>query len=79
MDALRNFVNRPDMGQKNAAVLFGVSQAMVSHWLTRRKRITGERAKQIDVATGGAVPKESLRPDLFGSERAASSGSQKAA
>ncbi|MDI3259490.1 MAG: YdaS family helix-turn-helix protein [Sinobacteraceae bacterium] len=64
MEVLARYVSR--VGRKAAARQFGVSTAMVSHWLCGRKRITGERAVQIERATGGAVPRRELRPDLFG-------------
>ncbi len=71
MESLRNFVKRPGMGQRKAAEIFGVSQSMVSHWLTGRERITAERAKQIELATAGAVTRADLRPDLFADQQRA--------
>jgi DNA-binding transcriptional regulator YdaS (Cro superfamily) len=44
---------------------------MVSHWLTGRKAITPERAKQIEDATGGLVKRHELRPDIFDAPAAA--------
>lgn len=71
MESLRKFINAPGMGQTRAAALFGVSQGLVSHWLNGRKRITAERAKQIETATGGAVSRADLRPDLFADQQRA--------
>jgi DNA-binding transcriptional regulator YdaS (Cro superfamily) len=45
-------------GQRFVADALGVSQALVSHWLTRRKKITPDRAMAIEQALG--VPAESL-------------------
>lgn len=42
-----------------------VSGGMVGHWITRRYVPTAERAKQIELATGGAVTRHELRPDIF--------------
>lgn len=44
--------------QKAVAAQLGVTQAIVSHWLTGRKRITPDRAMAIELALG--VPAESL-------------------
>jgi DNA-binding transcriptional regulator YdaS (Cro superfamily) len=52
-------------GQMALARLLGISQAMVSHWVTGRKAITPERAVQIEQATAGAVRRHELRPDIF--------------
>lgn len=46
--------------------MLGVSQSLVTHWLNGRKAITAERALQIEQATGGAVKRAELRPDLWG-------------
>lgn len=58
-------------GQSALAKQLGISQAMVSHWLTGRKAITPERAKQIEDATGGLVKRHELRPDIFDAPAAA--------
>ena len=71
MQSLRKFIAKPGMGQKEAAKLFGVSQGLVSHWLAGRRRITAERAKQIEQATAGAVTRADLRPDLFADQQRA--------
>lgn len=51
--------------QKALAEAAGVEQQTISKLLNRQRRITGEMAAKIDRATGGAVPKYRLRPDLF--------------
>lgn len=43
-----------------------VSQGMVGHWVTGRKRITAEKAVAIENATNGEVTRYELRPDIFG-------------
>jgi DNA-binding transcriptional regulator YdaS (Cro superfamily) len=46
------------------AVLTGYSQNAI--WSAKRRgRVTAEMANKIDAATGGAIPRHRLRPDLF--------------
>jgi DNA-binding transcriptional regulator YdaS (Cro superfamily) len=68
---LGDYIKHSKLSQADVAELMGVSQAMVSHWLTGRKAITPERAKQIEHATGGAVRRHELRPDIFDAPAAA--------
>ncbi|MFO1351883.1 MAG: Cro/CI family transcriptional regulator [Gammaproteobacteria bacterium] len=42
----------------------GVTHQAVSKW--RRFGVPAERAMQIEIATGGAVTRQELRPDIFG-------------
>lgn len=65
MESLRAYIDQPDRGQKWFAEQVGVSPGLVSHWLTGRKKLTAEKAKAIEVATGGVVMRHELRPDLF--------------
>jgi DNA-binding transcriptional regulator YdaS (Cro superfamily) len=51
--------------QAHLALDLGVDPSLVTHWLKGRKRITAERAVQIERATGGLVTREELRPDIF--------------
>lgn len=51
--------------QSELARALGVTQGLVSHWVTGRVRITAERAIQIEEVTGGAVTRQELRPDLY--------------
>jgi DNA-binding transcriptional regulator YdaS (Cro superfamily) len=51
-------------GQSALAKWLGVSQAMVHKWKSGAS-ITPERAKQIEMATDGAVRRHELRPDIF--------------
>jgi DNA-binding transcriptional regulator YdaS (Cro superfamily) len=52
--------------QAELAGRLGVSQSMVSQWLTGISRITAERALDIERATQGQVTRHDLRPDIFG-------------
>lgn len=51
--------------QDDFALKMDVSPSLVSYWLSGKRRITAERAVQIETITDGAVPREELRPDLF--------------
>ncbi len=42
-----------------------VSWQIVSLWLSGKGGIPGERAVQIELATGGLVRREEIRPDLY--------------
>lgn len=61
---LREYVQQK--GQTGIAELLGVSQGLVSQWLSGKTKITAERAVQIEEATGREVTRQDLRPDLFG-------------
>lgn len=55
---------------KLSAAEFGrrlnISRAQIHRYLTGRRRITAERAVQIEGVTEGKVTRHELRPDLFG-------------
>lgn len=67
------------MGQRDLAAALGCSQSLISHWMTGRKQVTAERAKQIEEATFGAVRRHELRPDVFDPPPAANSDQSEAA
>ena len=48
-----------------------ISRAQIHRYLTGRRRITAERAVQIEHVTEGKVTRHELRPDLFGKADAA--------
>lgn len=54
-----------EISQSELAEKLGVSHGLVSHWCTGRKRITAERARDIELATGGRISRQALRPDVF--------------
>lgn len=64
-------MNLPDylQSQKLTAAEFGrrlnVSRSLMLRYLKGERRITGERAIEIERATGGSVTRAELRPDLF--------------
>lgn len=51
--------------QKALAEALDVSPQMVSQWLSGKRPVSPEKARDIDRVTGGAVPKHSIRPDIF--------------
>lgn len=51
--------------QTALAAQIGVKQQHVWNWLNRDKRLTAERAIQIERATKGQVTRQELRPDIF--------------
>lgn len=52
--------------QAKLASAAGCSQQLISQLLNGDVGITAETAIKIDKATGGAVSKRDLRPDIFG-------------
>lgn len=54
--------------QEKLAELLNVSTQAVTKW---RKRVPAERVLGIEKATGGAVTRHELRPDLYPTETAA--------
>ena len=52
--------------QAKLAMAMGCSQQQIAY-LLKASSITAEMALKVDEATGGAVSKHSLRPDIFGS------------
>lgn len=57
--------------QAEFAKAIGVSQGLVSHWITGRSRVPAERVLTIEQATGGQVTRHDLREDLYPIEQAA--------
>ena len=62
---LATYMQSHGISQSDMADRLGVSQGMVSHWLRGRKNITAEKARDIEIATNGAVRRHELRPDVF--------------
>ena len=52
--------------QSDLARRLGVTQPLISNWVTGKTRISAERCIEIERATDGAVTRMDLRPDLFG-------------
>lgn len=64
---IRTFRKHKGLSQREFGALLRppVTQGMVGHWESGLGRVTAERAKQIEEATGGAVTRHELRPDIF--------------
>ena len=63
--ALRAYLKRRGMTQKQFGKLLGVSQSQVSQWLTGKKSINGDWAPEIERKTKGDFRREDVRPDLY--------------
>lgn len=50
--------------QAKLAEKMGCSQQQIAY-LLKAKSITAEMAMKVDAATGGAIPRHQLRPDIF--------------
>jgi DNA-binding transcriptional regulator YdaS (Cro superfamily) len=55
--------------QSELARRIGVSQQAISIWLKSGKPVDGDYVIDIETATDGHVPRERLRPDLYGNRR----------
>lgn len=53
-------------GQSALARACGVKQGHVWHWLNKSRSVPGDYVLTIEAATGGAVTRYELRPDIFG-------------
>ncbi|MBD1586719.1 transcriptional regulator [Pseudomonas typographi] len=62
---LSNYVDElPRGGRKRLAIQLGISASYLSRLLAGDRSITAERALAIEEATGGAVTRFDVRPDL---------------
>ena len=52
-------------GQAALGRACGVSQAHVWNWLHRERRVPAGRVLAVEIATGGRVRRDELRPDLY--------------
>jgi DNA-binding transcriptional regulator YdaS (Cro superfamily) len=53
-------------GQANLAKAIGVSASFVNQWVTGVRPVPPTRCRSVEEATGGAVTRFDLRPDVFG-------------
>ena len=51
------------MNQEDFAVLAGVSQGMVSQWLSGARPVSPEKCVLIEASTKGELTRKDLRPD----------------
>lgn len=62
---LRTFIASGRMTQTELARAVGVSPGMVWQWINQYRRIAAEKVLAIEAATGGAVTRHDLRPDIY--------------
>ncbi|OGA14494.1 MAG: hypothetical protein A3H32_11775 [Betaproteobacteria bacterium RIFCSPLOWO2_02_FULL_63_19] len=53
-------------GQSALARACGVKQGHVWHWLNKSRRVPADHVLAIEAATGSAITRYELRPDIFG-------------
>ena len=51
--------------QAKLAEKISLTQGAVSKWVLGKSSPTGENARAIEIATGGLVTRQELRPDIF--------------
>lgn len=61
---LKTYVELERGGAVKLAHAIGVSQVMISQWISGVKAVPAERCPPIEQATGGMVRCEELRPDI---------------
>ena len=61
---IRAYLKQRGLSQKEFATILGVTQGCIAQWIGG-KRISSERALQIEKKTQGHVTREDLRPDLY--------------
>lgn len=64
---LKSYLEQPGKTQAEFAANIGVSQSLVSQWVTGKKRVRAEVVQIIEVETKSQVTRQDLRPDIFGS------------
>lgn len=62
---ISDYLHQNKISTAKLAKRLGVSQGLVSHWITGRTRITAEKAILIEEKTGGTINRHDLRPDLW--------------
>lgn len=65
MQAIRQYMEKHNLTQKDFAKIAGVQQSMVSQWFSGARPIGAERAVEIEKRTKGAIKRHELRPDIF--------------
>jgi DNA-binding transcriptional regulator YdaS (Cro superfamily) len=66
MDLKEYFDGQPYGAKATMARRLGITKTWMSLLISGRQKCGPELAVEIEKATGGAVTRESLRPDLFG-------------
>lgn len=63
---LKTYLELNRLTQACFAKKINVTQGLIHQFVSGKTRVTAERAVEIERATGGAVTRTDLRPDLFG-------------
>jgi DNA-binding transcriptional regulator YdaS (Cro superfamily) len=66
MNAIKRSIEVIGGGQVALARRLGITSAAVNQWVTGTRPVPPERCRAIEAATGGAVTRYDLRPDVFG-------------
>lgn len=64
MDLPTYMQSLPRGGKKRLAISLGVAPSYLSRLISGDRAITAERALKVEQATGGAVTRHDLRPDI---------------
>ena len=65
MKALRRYMERRRLSQEAFASRIGVTQSMVSQWLTGKRPVSAKSARAIERVTEGEITRAKIRADLF--------------
>lgn len=69
--AIQEYLNRHNLTQHQFAERLGVSQSLVSQWITGATRLNEDTAAMVILASGNELTAQDLFPKLFLSRRAA--------
>lgn len=62
---VKRYMDKHGITQDQFAEMLGVTQSLVSQWITGRKRVSPEQAPLIEQKTGGEVRRSDLHPQLW--------------
>ena len=62
---LKTYFADSGVSQSELASRIGVSPSLISQWLSGHRPIAAEQVIPIERATGGAVKRHELRPDIY--------------
>ena len=67
---IKQYLKDTQTTQADFGSMLGVTQGLVYQWISGKTKVTATRAIQIERATGGAINRAELLPDIFGEEAA---------
>lgn len=65
-EKIKDYRTRARLSQSQFAKLIGATQGLVSHWEQDRQQPSPNMSRVIEQKTNGALPRATLRPDIFG-------------